>query len=215
MLPASLGKPSTTPTATAAWTMAKRSWRASPSAPQCGRQPEPPGNRRWGRAGTTFMNLTEGTYTLQQGVLPLRPCPPRPETVEIILQDEQNATGVIFGSVISADLRVEMTFSLEKKRIIYTITVTNDGPAEAIASLLTDPITDGISFVSVSTTLGTCSGGKTVSCDFGPIASGGSITVTLTVNRVDTKIPVVNTVNVSSSTFDINLANNLATLTIP
>jgi uncharacterized repeat protein (TIGR01451 family) len=162
-----------------------------------------------------FMNLTAGTYNLQQEVLPPGRVPTTPEPVEITLADEQNATGVIFGSVVSADLRVGMTYSVDRKQIVYTITVANDGPAGAVASLLTDPLSDGISFVSVSTTQGTCSGGRSVACDFGDLASGGNITVSLKVNRINTKIPIVNTVRVSSSSFDIDPADNTATVTIP
>jgi uncharacterized repeat protein (TIGR01451 family) len=124
-------------------------------------------------------------------------------------------TGVNIGSVVSADLKASMTYSVNSKKIIYAITVTNDGPADALNASLTDILPDSVAFVSVVTTQGTCAGGKTVNCSFGTIASGGSVTVTIQVNRVSTKVAVVNTAAVDSIIFDIDMADNSTTVTIP
>ena len=124
-------------------------------------------------------------------------------------------TGVNIGSVVSADLSVSMTASVNGKQIIYAITVTNTGPAQALNAILTDLLPDGTSYLTVIATQGSCSGGKTVNCSFGAIASGGSVTVTLKVNRTNTKIAIVNTATAASSVFDIYLTNNSATVTTP
>jgi len=63
-------------------------------------------------------------------------------------------------------------------------------------------------------TQGTCSGGKTVTCSFGTLVSGGSATVTLKVNRTDKVNAIANTATVVAATFDINLGNNSATATV-
>ena len=67
--------------------------------------------------------------------------------VEIALSDYQTVTGINFGAVVSADLKVSMDASVEKKTILYTIIVTNDGPADALAAVLSGPIPDGTAFV--------------------------------------------------------------------
>jgi uncharacterized repeat protein (TIGR01451 family) len=107
-----------------------------------------------------------------------------------------------------------MTASVNNKTIIYTITVTNDGPADAVDTVLTDTLPAGISFVSVICTQGTCHGGNTVTCSFGTLVSGGSATVTLKVNRTDKDNAIVNSATVGAATFDINPGNNSATATV-
>jgi uncharacterized repeat protein (TIGR01451 family) len=135
--------------------------------------------------------------------------------IAVTLVQAQAATGVNIGSVVSADLKVSMTYSVNSKKIIFTITITNDGPADALNATLTDVLPDTLAYISVITSQGTCNGGKTVDCSFGAIASGGSVTLTLQVNRVNTKVAVVNNASVTSSIFDIDLVDNSATVTIP
>ena len=60
-----------------------------------------------------------------------------------------------------------------------TATVTNNGPSAATNAVMTVPVPAGSSLISVSTPLGACSSGGIVTCSFGGIASGQSITVTL------------------------------------
>ena len=45
--------------------------------------------------------------------------------------------------------------------------MTNDGPADALNASLTDALPGTVAYVSVISTQGTCTGGKTVSCSFG------------------------------------------------
>jgi uncharacterized repeat protein (TIGR01451 family) len=135
--------------------------------------------------------------------------------IAITLGEAQAATGINIGSVVSADLKLAMTYSVNNKAIIYAITVTNDGPAAADRAALTDALPEGVAYVSVISTQGTCVGGKTVTCNFGTLASGSSATVTLKVNRTNTKIAIVNTAAVSSSVFDIDGGDNSASTTVP
>jgi hypothetical protein len=92
--------------------------------------------------------------------------------------------------------------------------VTNDGPADAVNASLTDILPGSVAYVSVISTQGTCSGGKTVTCDFGMLTSGSSVTIMLKVNRTNTKIAIVNTATVTSSILDIDIADNTATKTV-
>jgi uncharacterized repeat protein (TIGR01451 family) len=161
----------------------------------------------------TFTGLNAGTYQVYAEILDSSRVQTTPNPAAITLAEAEAKT-VNFGSVVSADLKVAMTYSVNNKQIIYAIVVTNDGPAAALNASLTDALPDGVAFVSVISTKGTCSGGKTVTCNFSTLASGGSATVTLKVNRTNTKVAIVNTVTVSSSTFDIHMADNTATVTI-
>ena len=94
------------------------------------------------------------------------------------------ATTVVAASPpVSADLSVTKTDSPDPvtpgSAITYTITVTNNGPADAGSAQITDAVPAGTSFVSVVPTVGSCLGTATFTCDLGPLANGASATVTL------------------------------------
>ena len=86
------------------------------------------------------------------------------------------------------------------------------GPTGQLNTTVSDPLPADVSFVSASTTAGTCSGTTTVSCSLGALASGDSATVTVVVKAV-TAGTATNTATVSSSIPDSNMANNSATAT--
>jgi uncharacterized repeat protein (TIGR01451 family) len=92
--------------------------------------------------------------------------------------------------------------------ITYTMVATNHGPGHAPDAALSDVLPAGVTFVSASTTLGSCSfAAGTVRCSFGTLAVGQSATVTLVV-RADQAGTTVNTAGVSTSVSDPNVANN-------
>jgi len=120
--------------------------------------------------------------------------------------------------VLSADLKLSMdyTYDAGTNTIVYTLTVNNDGPAEAAAASLTDTLSRYVGFVSFNASQGSCSKGKvSLTCSLGTLASGQSATVTITVNRTSTRFAIVNTATVSSSTFDIDKSDNSMTVTVP
>jgi uncharacterized repeat protein (TIGR01451 family) len=99
--------------------------------------------------------------------------------------------------------------------LTYTITVTNLGPDAAVKVTITDRYPSGTTFNSVAISTGQCStGGKASICRVRNLASGNTVTETLTVNVT---VPVGSTINdsatVSSFTFDSNEKNNAATAT--
>ena len=57
-------------------------------------------------------------------------------------------------------------------QLTYTIVVGNNGPDAATQVTLADPLPAGTSFVSVSTTQGSCTGGALISCNLGTVAKG-------------------------------------------
>ncbi|MEO8476123.1 MAG: DUF11 domain-containing protein, partial [Actinomycetota bacterium] len=84
----------------------------------------------------------------------------------------------------------------------YTMSITNDGPSDALDVVLTDPLPDGLAFVSASDA-GVESGG-TVTWNLGTIANGDVVVVSLRV-RVPTSFSgrsIRNTASVSASSPD-------------
>jgi uncharacterized repeat protein (TIGR01451 family) len=114
-----------------------------------------------------------------------------------------------------ADVAVTMTAPAavtENSNITFTATVVNNGPLAATGVALTDPLPAGATFVSASTTVGSCTGTTTVACAIGTMNNGATATVTIIVTATQTGT-LANTVNVTSTTPDSNLTNNTATTT--
>ena len=121
----------------------------------------------------------------------------------------------------SADLAVTKTDTPDPvpagQDLTYTILVTNNGPATALAVALTDTVPATTTFRSVSTPAGwSCTapavgGTGTVSCTLAALASGQSSAVTLRV-RVDVGATpgstITNTASVSSAVADPVAGNN-------
>ena len=104
--------------------------------------------------------------------------------------------------------------------LVYTVTVTNLGPFQASAITLDDPVPALSTFVSMNSGGAACTAPPvdqvgTVACNFGNMASGGSATVTITVQIAGSanKESVTNIAVVSSPNFDPNPANNSASVT--
>ena len=117
--------------------------------------------------------------------------------------------------VASADLSIVKTgpasFS-PGQPVIYTITVTNNGPLTASNIFVTDNTPPGLTFGSNS---GACTTG--FPCSLGSLTSGQSATITTTFNVPAgySSATISNTASVSSSTNDSNTANNSSTATTP
>ena len=81
---------------------------------------------------------------------------------------------------------------------------------------LSDTLNSKLSYVSASTTVGTCayaSGSRTVTCSIGTLANPAQATVTIVANAAGHG-NVSNVVTVTSTTTDPNTANNTATASI-
>jgi uncharacterized repeat protein (TIGR01451 family) len=97
--------------------------------------------------------------------------------------------------------------------ITWTMVVTNNGPSADTGVKVSDPMPAGNSFVSASSTQGTCTGGAILNCDIGPMAAGATVTITLvtTPSAFGTQ---TNTAVVSGDRAETNLANNTATASV-
>ena len=97
-------------------------------------------------------------------------------------------------------------------QLTYTIVVGNHGPDAATQVTLADPLPVGTSFVSVSTTQGSCTGGSVISCALGTVPAGSTVTITLVVTALQSGV-LTNTVTVVGKEPEPNTANNTATAT--
>lgn len=97
--------------------------------------------------------------------------------------------------------------------ITWTMVVTNNGPSTATGVTVADPMPSGNSFVSASTTQGTCTGGAILSCNLGTMAAGAQVTITL-VTTPSQEGTVTNTVTVVGNEPETNTANNTASASV-
>jgi uncharacterized repeat protein (TIGR01451 family) len=123
--------------------------------------------------------------------------------------------------VLNADLGVTQSASpssvLAGSNVTYTLTVTNEGPSSASSVVVTDNLAAQTSYVSCSSTAGSCSvTGNSVTVNIGTLANGASATVTLaaSVNSATADgTTITNSASVSSAAPDPNSGNNTATAT--
>jgi len=120
---------------------------------------------------------------------------------------------------VPADLSVAKTDSpdpvLVRDQLTWTIPVTNSGMADATGVTLTDTLpTAGFTFVSATTTQGSCSGPTSgaITCDLGSLDNGEAATVTIKVTPTATGT-LSNIVDVAGDQFDEEFLNNNATQT--
>jgi len=112
----------------------------------------------------------------------------------------------------TADLVVTKTDSPDPvavgSTLTYTVSVTNNGPADATGVTLTDTLPAGVTFVSATPSQGSCThSGGTVTCPLGTLANGAMASVTITVTPTATGI-LTNTASVTSATPDPQADNN-------
>ena len=98
--------------------------------------------------------------------------------------------------------------------LTYTVEATNNGPLSAVGTTLIDTLSSGVALLTVDSTLGSCTPGAVVVCDLGDLAPGDHATIIMV---VETTLSgnLLDTVSVSSTTPDPNLADNHASMVTP
>jgi uncharacterized repeat protein (TIGR01451 family) len=171
--------------------------------------------------GTGTFTLVVGVPTGTAGGTPLSITATIAETPNVdigISNNSATAATVVFG-LTQADVAIVKTGSAnpvdQGTNLTYTLQVTNNGPAAAQNVTVSDPLPTQVTFVSVSTTQGTCSqAGGTVTCSLGTITNGGLVIITIdtTATTFSSGSNVSNTASVFSSTSDPNLSNNFSSV---
>jgi uncharacterized repeat protein (TIGR01451 family) len=138
------------------------------------------------------------------------------DVTETGLEPPGEAT-VKFG--LNADLAIEKSASpspgMPGSDVTYTLTVTNKGPDTAQDAVVTDPLPDGLSFVSGSPQC-SASTSSEVHCSLGSLALSDTVTLTIVAHIADSVTTgFVNTATVSSPTPDPDLSNNSASASTP
>lgn len=120
-----------------------------------------------------------------------------------------------------ADLSITKTANapsgtLPNAPLTYTLAVANLGPSTANGVSVTDTLPANTTFVSASTTQGSCTGTTTVVCSLGTMTSGANATITINVTVGPALGPITNTATVASTNVDPdpNPANNTSTATV-
>jgi uncharacterized repeat protein (TIGR01451 family) len=96
------------------------------------------------------------------------------------------------------------------KTLTYTLTVRNAGPDTATNVRVADALPGATTFVSVTSSQGTCTGGRVVRCSLGTMLSGGRATITIVVRPTEPGA-LLNTATVVGDQSEANTANNRAT----
>ncbi|HEV2198599.1 MAG TPA: DUF11 domain-containing protein [Bryobacteraceae bacterium] len=146
--------------------------------------------------------------------------------------DPNNANNTATGAVTyisSADLSITKTALpspvVAGANLTYIITASNAaGPSMATNVVVKDTLPGQVSVVSVTPSVGTCSGGipgnpaQPLICTLGSLIKGGSATITVVV-KVNSSTPdgtiLINNASIGSEINDPNNANNVATVYSP
>lgn len=147
-------------------------------------------------------------------------------TVSSDTPDPDNSNNDAVGRVsfeAAADVRIAKSApagAVAGTSIVYSFTVTNDGPSPAADVVLKDTLPAGLSVASVSPGAGiTCTPGvpgdplQPLTCNLGTLANGGAGIITVTVNispSLSNGTVLLNQANVTTTTLDPDGSNNNA-----
>ena len=140
-----------------------------------------------------------------------------PNIVPGLTNNSASAT-VVVANANSADMAIVKTATpnpvTEGTPLLYSLAVTNNGPATATNVTVTDTLPSTVTYLSSTTTQGTCSeAGGTVTCLLGTMLNAG--TATISILTIPGQAGVIsNTASVTADQTDPNLTNNTSTISV-
>ena len=159
-----------------------------------------------GQAATTTASLnaplTAGTYTVTVSAKDSANTVIGTDSRVIQVDDAPSADLVAYLSSSSSGTAAGSTYT-------YNATVTNNGRYTATGVYLLDILPIGMTYVSATTSQGSCSGTTSIGCDLGTLAYGNSAYVTI-VGTGTVAGPFANRVTVSGNERDPDPTNNTA-----
>jgi uncharacterized repeat protein (TIGR01451 family) len=122
---------------------------------------------------------------------------------------------VLVANANSADLAIVKTATpnpvTEGTPLLYSLAVTNNGPASATNVTVTDTLPSPLTYLSSTATQGSCSeAGGVVTCLLGTMANAGTATISI-LTLPGAPGMISNTANVAADQTDPNLTNNTST----
>ncbi|MDA0769234.1 MAG: DUF11 domain-containing protein [Chloroflexi bacterium] len=124
------------------------------------------------------------------------------------------AQGVLSHNIVATDADLVLTKGDSPDpvqvgdHLTYTLVVTNHGPATSTSVMLEDTLPGNVTFVSASSTSGTCSETSgLVTCSLGDLSLGGVVTATIIVIP-NVATDITNTARVHGNEDDPNNSNN-------
>ena len=134
------------------------------------------------------------------------------------LTNNSASATVVVANANSADMAIVKTATpnpvTEGTPLLYTLAVTNNGPATATNVTVTDTLPSTVTYLSYTTTQGTCSwAGGVVTCLLGTMLDAG--TATISILTIPGQAGVIsNTANVTADQTDPILTNNTSTISV-
>lgn len=171
-------------------------------------------------ANATVANVQTLLRNLQFRVVDAEPAPSN-RTVRVVLTDGDGGTSSAAEKQVRvaplADLAIkfegvpEIINNLDTFNI--TIVVTNSGPLTATGVVVTNTLPTELIASSIETNKGSCTNGRTVTCQLGSVTTSQTVRIVLRVynSHVNT---FVNTAEVTGTSDDPNPANNKASVSI-
>ena len=167
--------------------------------------------------------ITITDATAKSSTLTIATSPSTPlgnHTIDIISQSGATMhTAQVMLNVVSAssvDLTLSKTASPNPAQlgvnISYRLTATNNGPATATNVNVSDTLPASVSFVSASTSQGTCNGTGSVNCTLGNVAANSTAIITIVVTP-SLAGSITNTATISANETDFDISNNSASVT--
>jgi uncharacterized repeat protein (TIGR01451 family) len=108
---------------------------------------------------------------------------------------------------------VDKASVVKGSNVTYTLTVTNNGPVTDTNVQVADSLPAGVTYVSSTSSQGTCSGTAVVQCNIGTMTNGQKVAITIVVKTVNTGT-IANSATVVGALPETTLTNNTSSVSI-